>query len=67
MTQADISSGRLVFNVGLATIKPSEFEILRFDKQLLHQKKLNNEKDPGSPHLVIARHSSCPVWAEGWP
>jgi phage tail sheath protein FI len=34
MTQADINSGKLVLEVGLALIKPAEFESLRFVKQL---------------------------------
>jgi phage tail sheath protein FI len=34
MTQADINSGKLIVEVGLALIKPAEFELLRFIKQL---------------------------------
>jgi phage tail sheath protein FI len=34
MTQADINSGKLIVEVGLALIKPAEFESLRFIKQL---------------------------------
>ena len=38
MTQADISSGKLVVSIGLALVKPAEFETHRFEKQLLHPK-----------------------------
>jgi hypothetical protein len=34
MTQADINSGKLVAEVGFAVVKPAEFEMLRFVKQL---------------------------------
>jgi hypothetical protein len=34
MTQADINSGKLIVDLGLALIKPAGFESLRFIKQL---------------------------------
>lgn len=38
MTQNDIQSGRLIVEIGIATIRPSEFEVFHFQKQLTHQK-----------------------------
>ena len=34
MTQEDINQGKLIVVVGIALLKPAEFELLRFEKQL---------------------------------
>jgi len=34
MTQADIHNGNLVVEVGLALVKPAEFEVFRFKQKL---------------------------------
>jgi uncharacterized protein len=38
MTQNDIDSGKLIVDVGLAFIKPAEFQIFRFEYSLISKR-----------------------------
>ncbi len=46
MTQTDIDNGKLVVVIGIASVKPAEFVIVRIDPRSLRQRKSWGKRQP---------------------
>ena len=46
MTQTDIDNGKLVVVIGIASVKPAEFVIIRIDPRSLRQRNIWGERQP---------------------